>query len=102
MIICAERLWLGGDHHQSIRVAVDRPESLCRVTLVKNAISAAKDAGVNFLLIISSTTVGLATTIMGQPFSQIEAEIRAVDIPYSTIRCKFRYLLGTCRLRCYF
>lgn len=58
------------------------------MSLAKAGICAAKAAGVDFVLLLSSTTVGLPSTILGKQFGALEAEIRAADLPYSTLRCE--------------
>ena len=56
-----------------------------RTKLAVNGLEAAKDAGVNFVAVVSVLTSG-TDSIFGRQFKEIESKAKSLSIPYSIIR----------------
>jgi len=63
------------------------PETEERVELVENALKVAKEAGVSFVLTISSVTADLNKSKFDAHFNAIEKGIKACGIPFTILRC---------------
>ena len=60
-----------------------------RAELAISTAEAAKEAGVNFILVVSSPLTDLTETIIGKQFAETEGKISKLGVPYAFLRLPF-------------
>lgn len=70
-------------------VFINTPGAENRVELVVNGIQAAKDAGVDHIVVVSGITAGDHGTIFGKHFGEIETRVQNSGLKYTVLRLPF-------------
>ena len=65
------------------------PSTKNRAELVISTAEAAKEAGVNFTLVVSTPLADLPDTIIGKQLTEIEGKISKLGVPYAFLRLPF-------------